>query len=364
MRHLATVREIKELRPIPDADRIETAIVDGWECVVQKGMYHPGQLVVYIEIDSVVPETDVFEFMRPRRFRVKTIRMKGQISQGLVMSLDILPQGKPYKIGDDVTEILGIKKYDPQTVQEMETVSAQNLSKKQSRIEKWLMRFKWFRAWKAKRMPNTAFPDWIKKTDEERIQNMPTQFERWRDDGIGFSITEKLDGQSATYFLRKRRFRKPEFGVCSRNRRLPVDDDSTYWTVARDFHIKAWMSDLLKTVGGSYIIVQGEIIGPKIQKNKYGLKNLDFYVFNLITEDHMLHTTFEAEIILAQYDIKTVPRIAYIPKLPSSIPALVEIARGKSTIADRQREGFVMRNANHNISFKVINPDFLLEDED
>ena len=114
MRRLATVRTITEIKPIEKADAIEVAIVDGWECVCKKNEFKVGEKVVYIEIDSIVPDRPEFEFLRDRKFRVKTIKLRGQVSQGLVLPLSILPQNKNYKVDDDVTDILGVIKYDPQ----------------------------------------------------------------------------------------------------------------------------------------------------------------------------------------------------------------------------------------------------------
>ena len=116
MRHLATIRKIKEIRPIPNADRIEVAVIDGWEVVVNKSDgFIAGDLVIYIEIDSVLPDRPEFEFMRKYKFRVKTIKLRGQVSQGLVLPMTIqgLPKGE-YKLGQDITDLLGIKKYDPE----------------------------------------------------------------------------------------------------------------------------------------------------------------------------------------------------------------------------------------------------------
>ena len=116
MRKLATIREIAEIKPIPDADRIEVARIDGWEVVVsKKDNFHVGDRVVYVEIDSKMPETPEYEFLKSRKYVVKTIVMRGQVSQGLVMPLSILPVGE-YKHGQDVTDVLGIIKYDPRTL--------------------------------------------------------------------------------------------------------------------------------------------------------------------------------------------------------------------------------------------------------
>ena len=256
MRHLATIREIASLRPIAGADRIEVAQVDGWECVVQKGEFHTGEHIVYIEVDSIVPERPEFEFLRDRKFRVRTIKLRGQVSQGLVLPLSILPNGTPAILGADVTDALGIKKYDPEAQQEAQLLTKQP-QKPQSAIARFLMRFKWYRKLFMKPKRKGGFPDWIAKTDETRIQNLTTLFEMERNKGTKFSVTEKVDGQSATYYLRKVSKRKYEFGVCSRNIYLGTPDNSSYWTIARQLHIE----DVLKHLVGDYetIVLQGEI---------------------------------------------------------------------------------------------------------
>ena len=118
MRKLATIREVADIRPIQGADNIEVAQIDGWECVVRKGEFHVGEHVIYVEVDSVLPDRPEFEFMRNRKFRVRTIKLRGQVSQGLVFPLAVLPVGTPTELGQDVTKELGIEKYDPQAAQE------------------------------------------------------------------------------------------------------------------------------------------------------------------------------------------------------------------------------------------------------
>lgn len=215
MRKLATIRTIANIKPIPNADRIEVAQIDGWEVIISKSdNFSQGDKVVYIEIDSKMPKTPEYDFLKSRRYVVKTIKLRGQVSQGLVLPLAVLPSGN-YKVGDDVTEILGVTKYDPEAEQE-NAIVAEN--KKQNPIIKYLMRFKWFRKLVIKRTTKDKFPDWIKKTDEERIQNKPRLFEQLKADKTPLSVTEKVDGTSATYFLRKAKKNKYEFGVCSRNK--------------------------------------------------------------------------------------------------------------------------------------------------
>ena len=361
MRHLATIREITTLRPIAGADRIEVAQVDGWECVVQKGEFHTGEHIVYIEVDSIVPERPEFEFLRDRKFRVRTIKLRGQVSQGLVLPLSILPNGAPTNLGADVTDVLGIKKYDPEAQQEAQLLTKQPIKPK-SALVRFLMRFKWYRKLFMKSKRKGGFPDWIVKTDETRIQNLTALFEAERNKGTEFSVTEKMDGQSATYYLRKVSRRKCEFGVCSRNIYLGTPDNSSYWTVAKKYNIEKVLRQLI----GDYetIVLQGEICGNQIQGNKYHISNYELFAFNLIFPEHKC-TTAEIKELLAPYGIRSVPIVEEGKTLPDTIAELVEYSKGYSMVRNGQkREGVVMRNVKNNISFKVINPDFLLAEKD
>lgn len=360
MRQLATIRTVASTRPIQGADRIEVAQVDGWECVVKKGEFEVGQHIVYVEVDSVMPERPEFEFLRDRKFRVRTIKLRGQVSQGLVLPLDILPAGN-YKLGDDVTELLGVTKYDPEAQQEA-LLLAKQPETPANPIAKFLMRFKWYRRLFMKPKRKGGFPDWIVKTDETRIQNLTTLFDIESKKGTQFSVTEKVDGQSATYFLQKVSRRKYEFGVCSRNIRLGTPDNSSYWKIARKYDIE----NVLKKLVGEYqtIVLQGEICGDGIQGNKYRISGYDLFAFNLIYPDHKC-TTAEIKEVLAPFGIKSVPIVEEGKVLPETIAELVEYSKGKSVVRKEQkREGVVMRNVQSGISFKVINPDFLLAEKD
>ena len=362
MRHLATIRNIASIRPIPGADKIEVTQVDGWECVVAKAdKFKVGDKVVYIEIDSIVPERPEFEFLRDRKFRVRTIKLRKQISQGLVLPLTILPEGKQYNINDDVTDILGIKKYDPQAEQEAKLLTANNTYKTKIWYPKFLMRFKWFRNLIIKPKKGN-FPSWIVKTDEERIQNKTAMFNIEKENGTKFIVTEKIDGQSGTYFLERIGKKKYEFGVCSRNIRLSKPTDSSYWTIAKQFEIEKCLKSLI----GDYnrIVLQGEIIGTGIQGNKYKVDGYDFYAFNLIIDGKKINTV-EMTSFLTLYGIKSVPIVEENMELKESVQDMVEYSKGKSVLLPSQkREGVVIRNYERNISFKVINPDFLLAEKD
>lgn len=361
MRHLATVRTITDIRPIPDADKIEVAQVDGWECVVAKtDGFKIGDKVVYIEIDSIVPDRPEFEFLRDRKFRVRTIKLRKQVSQGLVLPLSILPSGKTYNINDDVTEVLGIKKYDPQAEQEAKLLES-NAHKTKIWYPKFLMRFKWFRNLVTKPKKG-GFPSWIVKTDEERIQNKTAMFNIEKENGTEFSVTEKIDGQSGTFFLECIGKKKYEFGVCSRNIRLSTPNGSSYWTIARTLEIEKCLKSLIED--HNRIVLQGEIIGTGIQGNKYKVDGYDFYAFNLIIDGKKINTE-EMTNVLALYGIKSVPIVEKNMKLKDTVQEMVEYAKGKSVLLPSQkREGIVVRNYDRNISFKVINPDFLLAEKD
>lgn len=362
MRKLATVRRISNVRPIPNADKIEVVQIDGWEVVVSKrDNFMRGDKVVYVEIDSKMPETPEYEFLKSRKYIVKTVVMRGQVSQGLVLPLDILPKGK-YEVGDDVTDILGVKKYDPESETENE-IFLGNLKKSRNPFVKILIRFKWFRKRYLKSSKKDKFPSWIKKTDEERIQNKPQLFEKIKKEKIALSVTEKVDGTSATYFLKRIKKNKYEFGVCSRNKRLIVEDKSCYWNVAKKFKIK----DMLESIIGDFdwIVLQGEITGEKIQGNKYPMDGGErFWAFNLVTPNGRLNTD-EIQWTLRNFEMYTVPIFENDFVIPENwtISDLTDYVKGMSQIYPREREGCVFRNIEKNISFKCINPDFLIKND-
>lgn len=359
MRKLATIRKISAIRPIPGADRIVVAQVDGWECIIKKDEFAVGELIVYVEVDSILPERPEFEFMRDRKFRVRTIRLRGQISQGLVLPLSVLPRGAAHQEGEDVTQLLDIKKYDPQASQEEELEPlAQQAS---NPIQRFLLRFGWYRALNGADSADTSFPKWIAKTDEERVQNCVKLFTRCRDEKLPLLVTEKIDGQSATYYLERKGWGRYHFGVCSRNLRLPQSNNTSYWRIAHQYEME---KVLRKVIGkNQYVVLQGEIIGRNIQKNKYTVNGYDFYAFNLIYPGRKCSTN-EIANILAPHGIKTVPYLETIT-LPETIGELVEYAKGKSHLLETQeREGVVLRSNDCSISFKVINPEFLLSHDE
>jgi hypothetical protein len=365
MRTLASIQKITNIREIKGADKIAVAEVLGWEVVIRKEEFKIGDLCIYIEVDSIVPERKEFEFLKERKYRVRTIKLRGQISQGLCLPLlSCYGLGK-LKEGMDVTEPLGIIKYDPEAAKEQRMLDVIN-SVKKSRIEKFLMRNKWYRRFFVKEK-SKGWPKFIKKTDEERIQKLPWICEEEKD--TIFTATEKLDGQSATYaLLRIKRWwwkDKFKFIVCSRNIHLNRQNNSSYWAIAKQLDIENVLKKLILDVD-EYIILQGEIIGEGIQKNKYAIKGYDFYAFNLI------HSYYEKKDIdfvmrfyLSKVNIKCVPLIDNYFQLKSFIPDCIEQSEGRSILnLNIFREGLVIRNYEKDISFKIINSDFLIKYQD
>ncbi len=353
-RKLATIQKIRSLEPIENADSIEKATVLGWSLVVKKGEFKEGELCVYCEIDSILPDKPEFEFLKDKKFRIKTIRLRGQTSQGIAFPLSILPN-KKWKENDDVTKILGIIKYDPQG--DLETKLLKDIeNRKQNKITKFMKRYSWYRKLFLFSKKREGFPKFIPKTDEDRIQLFPNICEREKD--TVFTITEKLDGQSGTWFLVKKKTlfgKKYIFGVCSRRIHLTKPDNSSYWTIARQYDLKNKLERLIGKY--DYVALQGEIIGEGIQKNKYNIKGYAVYFFNLIYPDKKIISFKAYDFPLAKY---AVPFIAY-SKLKPTISEMVEYAKGKSTLIDIPREGIVCRNQEKQISFKIINTDFLLK---
>lgn len=331
MRHLATVQHITNLRPIPDADRIEVADILGWHVVVKKGEFKVGDMVVYCEIDSILPDRPEFDFLKNKNGemgKIKTIKLRKQISQGIAFPMSILPDGS-YAEGDDVTEILGIRKYEP--------IIPLNMQGKQL----------------------GSFPSWVPKTDETRIQ---TCCDEMRQDRYSeWYLTEKLDGTSATYAIDPH---TDEFVICSHNIRLDPNYDSVYTRIADKYDIEHRLRLRQQDVA-----IQGEIIGPKIQGNKYGLAEPDFYVFRMYSIPFGRFFSEGQMLILTGMDgLKTVPIFDKKPIYLSdfTVDNLIDKAMRRSNLADIQCEGIVYvredsTEALDRVSFKAINPQFLLK---
>lgn len=341
MRRLATIQRIKTLTQIKNADKIETATILGWHVVVEKGLYKVNDLVVFCEIDSILPEKPEFEFMRPRKFKIRTVRLRGQISQGICFPLNILnPEFGEIIEGKDATDNLGIEKYIPQILANVAgTVKG-------------------------------PFPSFIPKTDETRVQLLQPILDRYA--GKECYITEKVDGCSVTYY-----FKDGEFGVCSRNLELKETPENALWEFARKEDIEKKLKDLKELTGHNYAI-QGELIGPGIQKNNLRLEEKKVLFFNLVNIDNYSYADFDLfKIYFEMMHLETVP-LMEICTLDNNIENLIKKSIGPSMLNNKIfREGIVIRPlkelidlqmsnewGNGRVSFKVINPEYLLKYEE
>lgn len=356
MRKLASVKTITDLQPIEGKDRIVLAAVDGWHVIVRKNEYEIGDQCVYIEIDSVLPEKPEFEFLRSKGFRIKTMKMGNVVSQGICFPMSILPPGH-YKGDQDVTDIIGVKQYEGT----MDTDPVASSSKPTAKYPKFLMRMKWFRKLVLPKKAAGEFPSFLSKTDETRIQNIPFILQ---DKETKWVATEKIDGQSGTFALVRHKSKLPlfkdrfEFIVCSRNKRLPSPDNSSYWSVAEKYQIE----NVLKGMIGAcdWIAIQGECIGPKIQKNKYEVSDYDLLVFNLIYPWGRMRSTV-ARSACQHFGLKFVPIIETGITLPDTVDEVLAYAHGTSALHDTLREGIVFRSEDGAKSFKAVDPLFLLK---
>ena len=353
MRKLASIKIINNIVPIEGKDKIVLATVDGWNVIVKKDEFQVGDKCIYCEIDSVMPETEQFEFLRSKKFRIKTMKMAGCISQGICFPLSFLPAGT-YEVEQDVTEILGVKQYEP-------TMDIEPKERKASgyKYPKFLMRFNWFRqlVYKLNHRAGKGFPSFISKTDEIRIQNAPF----YLSDKSEWIVTEKVDGQSGTFCLVKKRKlfgSKFEYIVCSRNLRLFKKDESSYWCVSDKYNIE----QVLKNIIGKneWVCLQGECISPKVQGNKYKVTEPDLYAFNLIYPTGRLSST-EAKRILEKENIKFVPILDEHFILPDTVNEMLEYAHGESVLGNTIREGVVVRSTDGKQSFKAVDPLFLIK---
>jgi len=355
MRKLASIKIISDIQPIEGKDRIVLAMVDGWQVIVKKDEFKIGDKCVYCEIDSVLPETEYFEFLRSKNFRIKTMKMAGVISQGICFPLHILPAGC-YEAEDDVTEILDIKQYE--ATMDIEKMATEPINKR--KYPHFLMKMEWFRKLVLPKKQAKGFPNFISKTDETRIQNVPFYLKN-KDEWVA---TEKVDGQSGTFFLVKEK-KKPifnrkkfEFGVCSRNLRLWQQDTSSYWKVADKYNIESVLRRNIEN--RDFLAIQGECVAPNVQGNKYKVSQPDLYVFNVITPEGRLDSE-QAKVWCETNGLKFVPIIDTNYILPDSVKEVLDYAHGESKLYPTLREGIVFRSKDGKQSFKAVDPLFLLK---
>ena len=375
MRQLATIRTIEKISSIPDADKIEVCSLKNlqYDCVIKKGEYQVGQTVIYIECDSICPEISAFEFLREGNFRIKIRRFRKQISEGLVMPLSILPTECKIEEGKEVTDILGIKNY-VRPEEESEEEQLANSNKNRTPLMKFLMDFYVFRKvylfFNSNVKGNFPTQFGVSKTDETRIQSCARKLMEHYEEEL--YITEKIDGQSGTfftYFIKKWARKVKSFGTCSRNMWLKTKNNSTYWKIVDKYDLEKKMKQY-----ADLLIIQGEVTGLAIQDNKYKLDCIDLFVFNLLKNGNIVSLN-EMETTCIELGLKTVPIVnrSFIPsrdigtnkEVKEVVDFMVNLSQGDSQLLKRKREGVVIRLvSNPSISFKVINPYFTLENEE
>lgn len=352
MRKLATIRQISAILPIPDADAIEVAQVDNWKVVVKKGEFQVGDLVVYLEVDSWVPNAlapFLSKGQEPREYegvkgeRLRTVKLRGQLSQGLILPVTHELQtefshtflnfegARDLQVGDDVTEMLGVLKYEPPVPAQLAGIV------------------------------KGPFPSLFPKTDEERIQNLTSDYPELQEHE--YEETEKLEGSSMSVGLVPSGYGM-EFIVCSRNLNLKETADNTLWKMARKYDIEKKLLDVPMTDG---LIIQGELIGEGIQSNYYGIKGHDFYVYAVFDIGRGKYYTPAARRKLCEdLGLKHVPVLNTNRSLKGvTIDELLLDADGKSQInPNKLREGKVYKRADGSKNqehFKAISNAYLLK---
>ena len=389
-RELAYVVIIDDITPIDGYDRVELAHVGGWTVVVGKGEFHPGDPAIYFEIDSKLPEIEPFsnmDFLVKKHYKVKTQRMCKSISQGLLMSAENFgwrkfhdgvcrPDGTAFIISEGsrfLTKALDVTYVVPEDNERKSSVDkykkmAQRHGKLFSKQPfRWLMRRTWGKkllfVFFGKKKDKRGWPAWVSKTDEERVQNMTWVLTNKEP----MVVTEKIDGTSTTFTLKKGKFGKTDFYVCSRNVVFDKPDKTcfyetnVYTEMAEKYDIENKMKKMLNDLDTEWVTIQGETFGKGVQNRDYSLNEHDFRAFNLVTPKEGRWGTTIAQKYLEIYDIPFVPILDDKFILPDTVEELLDYATGKSVFDDKLREGVVIRSFNGSLSFKAVSNDYLLE---
>jgi RNA ligase (TIGR02306 family) len=333
MRSLVTIQRVKAITAIPDSDFLEAAHIMGWQCVVKKEEFHEGELGVYFEVDSFLPLDGRYEFLRSssyrenddngKGFRIRTAKMRGQLSQGLFLRLDLFPELLGLSEGEDVTEKLGVKKwYIPETANAGGTIIGDR-------------------------------PGGIPASDEIRIQSALELLDDLR--GKPYYITTKMDGTSGiVYYI------DGKIGCCSRNKEIKDEVDALYWAPVYRYGLKEKLANY-----GKNIVLTGEICGPGIQKNRLRLSALEWHVFDAKDWDAGSYVPYDGMLALcASLDVPVVPLEERGDSFSYALEELLEKARGKYP-SGLDKEGIVVRSSlsPKAVSFKVLNNDALLKEK-
>lgn len=402
-RELAYVVLIDEIMPIEGYDRVELARVGGWHVIVQKNQFEVGDPAIYFEVDSKVPsDRECFAFLAKRKYKIKTIKMCGVISQGLLMHAEdfgwkiesaqfcggvyyiVDDEGKQHFGFDDETRFL-TKKLGVTHIEDEENKPAQKVDKYKAMAQRrpnifkqkwarWFMRREWGRKLmfalfgRKKKKSETAFPTkfpYVHKSDEERIENMPFLLK----DKQPWIKTQKIDGTSSTYILARERFGRLEKYVCSRNVRQLTPSQKTYhkdieenvyWMMAEKYHIFDFLEKYLYENKLDYVCLQGETAGPSLQGNPHKFKEICFFGYNFIRSDSGRMNSIEAAQICQSAGIPWVPIADSNYVLPDDMETLKLDADGPCIVGEGMREGWVCRSYDGKQSFKNVSRIYLL----
>ena len=339
MRKMAYVVVVDDVQPIAGADAIEAARVGGWAVVTKKDEFRPGDRAVYFEIDAFLPEGNAgWQFLVDKSARVvdgrrghvlRTVRLRGQVSQGLLLvpaSLG-LAEAMP---GEDVSERLGVSKYEAPVPAGLSGVAI------------------------------GPFPSRVSKTDQERIQNLAVELAGWQREPAAWEVTEKLEGASCTFA-----WLEGALHVCSRNLDLLEAADNTLWRAARGLEIAEKMG---RVFGGRNIALQGEMIGHGVQGNIYARKAQEFHLYDVYDADRAAYLPAAERRALAEaLGIPHVPVVdaAMVISGSTTMAALLELADGPSALhAAQLREGLVFKRHDGAASFKAVSNRYLLKQKD
>ena len=402
-RELAYVVIIDGIEPIEGYDRVEHAIVGGWRVIVQKDQFKVGDPAIYFEIDSRVPaDRECFAFLEKRHYKVKTLKMCKTLSQGLLMhasdfgweihergNLDTSEstvyifddEGVEHYATDEsrfLTKKLGITYADDEDnarkaapVEKKKKMAQRRPNIFKKRWARWFMKREWGRKlmfffFGKKKDKKNGWPSWVSKTDEERVQNMPwilTSDEDW-------IATEKIDGTSTTFTMKRGKFGCKSFYVCSRNVCFGEEnkpcyyDTNVYWEMAKKYDIYNVLARMLDAMPGEeWITIQGETYGAGVQRREYSLADHDFAAFNLIFSSSGRVGTLEMLHILTAYGVPCVPIVNPCMKINQfkNVDAILAYAEGNSAKDGLPREGIVFRTTDGTKSFKAVSNSFLLK---
>ncbi len=314
MENLATIQRVKDVRNLLNSDMLDIVTILGWNVVTKRGEFVNDGLAVYCCIDSILPETPTFEFLRNKNFRIKPIRLRGQESAGIAFPLSILPEGD-YVEGQDVTEIVGVRKFIKPIPPELSGKVVGN------------------------------FPGFLHMTDEKNLRSYPFALEELY--GRPFYITRKEDGG--------------EFGVCSRTLQLEPSETNGFWRMARKYDIEAKLKEYFPDQD---VCLQGEVMGPGVNGNQLRLTEMDFRFFNLYNINN--RQSYGYHVLM---DFATCTKIPMVPVVQVgsafsyTIEELVSLADKQiypegnhaEGIVVRATEPFYSRTLNKDWSGKVIN---------